>query len=209
MPYPNRVFLSKFPAGLQSNDLQQYFSQFGEVVDVYIPMNPATQKPKGIAFIAFETAEMVDACCAVAEHVINGEALELRKADPKPDSRVHAGGGPNPFPPFDGGYMSPQRGGNWMPGPPGPRMPMGGEWGRGGGRDFGGGGRAPRAEQRFRIFVRTVPDQVNQEQLRTYFEKFGEVTDVYLPSHNGPDGPKRKGFGYITFKSEHELESCL
>ncbi len=91
----------------------------------------------------------------------------------------------------------------------------GGQPGSGGGPmgwdigERGGRGLPPRPDQRFRVFIRTVPDQMNQEALRSYFEKFGEVTDVYLPSHNGPAGPKRKGFGYVTFRGEAELERCL
>ena len=45
-----------------------------------------------------------------------------------------------------------------------------------------------------KLFVGRLPDQSQQEDLRTYFSEFGDLADVYVPA------PFR-GFGFVTFTS--------
>jgi hypothetical protein len=46
MPNPFRIFLASVPSSVTADELNTHFSQFGHVIDVYIPMNPTTQKSK-------------------------------------------------------------------------------------------------------------------------------------------------------------------
>jgi len=88
----NRVFLPRLPEGVTDEELRSHFARFGEISDVYIPVHPATGKPKGLAFVTFSSSEHAAAALEQAEQEINGEACEVVKAVPRPDRR--GGGGP-------------------------------------------------------------------------------------------------------------------
>ncbi len=60
----HRAFLA-LPSKATADDLKQHFSKFGEVVDVYLPIDKATGKSKGIAFITFEVL-----FCDLAKEII-------------------------------------------------------------------------------------------------------------------------------------------
>ena len=198
MPAPlnNRVFLPRVPAGGTEDVIKAHFSRFGDITDVYIPANPSTGKPKGMAFITFSSE--ADAASAVeqAEQQINGEACEVLKATPKPDKR--GGGGPmrrepDVADPYLAGFLHAQR------------------------LMMGGGGPAPavrqsdppRLDERPRIFVRDVPDSFEDGTLQRHFEQFGEITDLYQPEYKGVEGRKKKGIAYITYKAAQHVSACL
>jgi hypothetical protein len=48
MPNDDRIYI-KLPPAVTSDELKTHFSEFGKITDVYIPLNPATQKPKVLA----------------------------------------------------------------------------------------------------------------------------------------------------------------
>ena len=48
------VYVGGLPYGLSEGDIIVIFSQFGEIVDVNLPRDKDTGKPKGFAFIAYE-----------------------------------------------------------------------------------------------------------------------------------------------------------
>jgi RNA-binding protein Musashi len=195
MPNPFRIFLSKVPLSVTNDDLSAHFSKFGTILDVYIPFNPATQQPKGMAFVSFSTNESVEQALACKEHILGGEAVEAKRADPKPDPKGKAKEPPRfsvphfEFNPYEDPYGR----------PPAPQFPT---WGC---------APAPMDEfrPRFRVFIRDVPDELTEENLRQYFETFGTVTDVYLPVARGANESKRRGIAYITFKTEQYLDRCL
>ncbi|CAK0806408.1 unnamed protein product, partial [Prorocentrum cordatum] len=50
----DRLFVSRVPQSVSKEDLRAYFSQFGELTDVYLPQPPGSTSHKGIAFVSFE-----------------------------------------------------------------------------------------------------------------------------------------------------------
>lgn len=56
---PTKLFVGGIPYRTSDEELRQYFSQAGEVVSVFIPMDRATQRPRGFAFV-----EMTDEASA-------------------------------------------------------------------------------------------------------------------------------------------------
>jgi cold-inducible RNA-binding protein len=56
---PTKLFVGGIPYRTTDEELRQYFSQAGEVVSVFIPMDRATQRPRGFAFV-----EMADEASA-------------------------------------------------------------------------------------------------------------------------------------------------
>lgn len=59
-----KLFVGGIPFQTTDEELQQHFSQAGEVVSVFIPMDRETRRPRGFAFV-----EMADD--AGAEQAIN------------------------------------------------------------------------------------------------------------------------------------------
>lgn len=56
-----------------------------------------------------------------------------------------------------------------------------------------------------RIYMNVGYD-LSEQQLREFFNQFGNVTDVYLPKHKSG---RNKGFGFTTFDCEDGLRSAL
>ena len=64
------------------DDLREYFSNFGTILDCSIKHDPTTGRSRGFAFLVFDRKEIVDKILSHHEHVVKG-----RKVDPKPAHR--------------------------------------------------------------------------------------------------------------------------
>lgn len=67
-----------------------------------------------------------------------------------------------------------------------------------------------RSNDQFRtkkIFVGGLSASLNQEDFKSYFEKFGRITDVVVMHDNVTHRPR--GFGFITFDSEDAVEEVM
>ncbi|KAK3004043.1 hypothetical protein RJ639_018355 [Escallonia herrerae] len=58
-----------------------------------------------------------------------------------------------------------------------------------------------------KIFVGGLSANLTEEEFRTYFEKFGRITDVVVMHDNVTHRPR--GFGFITFDSEDAVEDVM
>lgn len=69
---------------LSTADLQDYFSQYGQVIDVYIP------KPfRAFGFVTFVEADTAQGLCGES-HIINGVSVHVSRADPKDESSLYS-----------------------------------------------------------------------------------------------------------------------
>ncbi len=83
---PTKLFVGGIPYRATDEELRQLFSQAGEVVSVFIPMDRETHRPRGFAFV-----EMADD--ASAEKAISmfdgsdmgGRRIVVNKARPMED----------------------------------------------------------------------------------------------------------------------------
>ncbi|PKA63775.1 Heterogeneous nuclear ribonucleoprotein 1 [Apostasia shenzhenica] len=66
--------------------------------------------------------------------------------------------------------------------------------------------RAP-GKKSTRIFVARIPTTVTESMFRSYFEKYGEITDLYMPKDQGSKG--HRGIGFITFASTDSVETLM
>ncbi|CAL1530298.1 unnamed protein product [Lymnaea stagnalis] len=72
-----KVFIGRVTEDISAEDLRNYFSKFGEVVDVFIP------KPyRAFAFVTFADAETAQALCG-EDHIIKGASVHVSSAAPK------------------------------------------------------------------------------------------------------------------------------
>ncbi len=117
----NKLYVGNLPYSVRDNDLEQAFSQFGQVVSARVMMERDTGRSKGFGFV--EMASQEEATSAIEG--MNGQALggrnvvvnEARPMEARPRTGGFGGGGGG-----GGGYGG------------------GGGGGYGGGRGEGGGG---------------------------------------------------------------------
>ncbi|KAF2350726.1 RNA recognition motif domain, partial [Trinorchestia longiramus] len=84
-PLSSKVFVGRCTEQITAVDLRDYFDQFGEVTDVFIP------KPfRAFAFVTFMDPHVAQALCG-EDHIIHGTSVHVSSATPKHDSRT---GGP-------------------------------------------------------------------------------------------------------------------
>jgi RNA recognition motif-containing protein len=61
---PTKLFVGGIPYRTSDEELRQLFSQAGEVLSVFIPMDRMTQRPRGFAFV--EVADEAQAQKAIS-----------------------------------------------------------------------------------------------------------------------------------------------
>jgi cold-inducible RNA-binding protein len=123
----SKVFVGNLEFQTTPDQLRALFSEVGPVTDVIVPSDRLTGRPRGFAFVEFESAS--DAEQAISRfdgYELGGRTLRVNAAQdrpPRPGGGYGGGGGG-----FDSGYGG---GGGWG---------GGGYGGGGGGRPGGGGG---------------------------------------------------------------------
>jgi cold-inducible RNA-binding protein len=81
-------------------ELQELLATAGNIVDVYLPSDRATGKPRGFAFVEFDSeAGAAEAIRQFNGREIGGRVLKLNLAEDKPRERS----GPRSFGPGPGG----------------------------------------------------------------------------------------------------------
>jgi len=122
---PCKVFVGRCTEDMTADDLKDYFSNYGEVTDVFIP------KPfRAFAFVTFLDPEVAQSLCG-EDHIVKGVSVHVSNAAPKsdPTRALVPRGSAGPHGSRDKG-QSP-----FGPGGPGP----GPAYGAGGGMGLGGG----------------------------------------------------------------------
>ena len=160
-----KCFLGGLKDGVSDENLQEYFSSYGNVVNVEQMTDKATGRKRGFGFVEFDDYDAVDKLMFKSSHMVNGYKIDVKKAISKNEMNMSRGGGggggghggmrgdhrggprggqaPAPWGQDDGGYGGGYgngggygQGGGGGYGGPGPR---GGNMGGGGGGGYGGG----------------------------------------------------------------------
>ena len=115
----NKLFVGNLSFDTTENDLQDTFAAHGSVLQVDIPQDRMTNKPRGFGFVTMATKEEADAAVTALNGVdLHGRALTVNEARPREERSGGGGGGGG-----RGGYGGGNRGG-----------------GGGGNRSYSGGG---------------------------------------------------------------------
>jgi cold-inducible RNA-binding protein len=125
----SKIFVGNLDFNTTRDEVESLFAQAGTVRDVFLPMDRETGRPRGFAFVEYESEE--DAAKAIERfngHELGGRALRVNQAEDRP-RRTGGGGG------FGGGGDRPSFGGGG-----GGYGGGGGGYGGGGGGGYGGGG---------------------------------------------------------------------
>ncbi|EFJ31590.1 hypothetical protein SELMODRAFT_164019 [Selaginella moellendorffii] len=58
-----------------------------------------------------------------------------------------------------------------------------------------------------RVFVARIPPSVNDDTFRNYFEKYGRITDAYMPKDQGSKA--HRGIGFVTYEDPDSVEKLM
>ncbi|CAI9110175.1 OLC1v1010154C1 [Oldenlandia corymbosa var. corymbosa] len=58
-----------------------------------------------------------------------------------------------------------------------------------------------------RIFVARIPPSVSEAAFRSYFEQYGEITDLYMPKD--PSTKSHRGIGFVTFADAGSVDDLM
>ena len=84
--FNRKIFVGRLTPDITVDDLKDYFSKFGEVVDVFIP------KPfRAFAFVTFYEIEVAQSLCG-EDHIVKGVSVHVSNAVPKIDLSVNGYG---------------------------------------------------------------------------------------------------------------------
>ena len=116
-----KLYVGNLSFKATQEEVREIFSQYGNVMDVALPMDRESGRPRGFAFVTMETAdEAQKSVDGLNGQNFQGRDLQVNEARP-PEPRTGGGGG-------GGGRGGDRRGGG------------GGGYGGGGDRRGGGGG---------------------------------------------------------------------
>jgi RNA recognition motif-containing protein len=92
----NKLYVGNLPYTVNEAELRELFSQYGEIQDMALIMDRDTGRPKGFAFITFETQQAAEKALAQNGKDIGGRPLKVNIAEdrkPKSGGRGGFGGG--------------------------------------------------------------------------------------------------------------------
>lgn len=79
-----KIFVGGLATSVTEEDFRNYFSQFGNITDVVVMYDPATQRPRGFGFITFDSEDAVEKVIQQNTfHQIHEKLVEVKKAIPK------------------------------------------------------------------------------------------------------------------------------
>lgn len=81
-----KIFVGGLEPEVTEDDLTEYFSKFGKVVERIIKVDRTTRKNRGFAFVGFKSPEAVDKVLEVDEHRISGKKIDCKRAMTKEEA---------------------------------------------------------------------------------------------------------------------------
>lgn len=129
-----KLYIGNLSYDTSEAELREFLTPFEPIVDLHMPIDRETGRPRGFAFVTLSSREVGEAAVAQLDGAdLGGRNLRVREAEERRNPGGGGGGG--------GGYSG------------GGRPPRGGGYGGGGGgyeRRGGGGGGRPRGDRDFR-----------------------------------------------------------
>lgn len=89
-----KLFVGNVSYNVTENDLQDLFAQHGAVTEVNLMLDRMTGRSRGFAFVTMASKEEADkAVEALNGHSLDGRALTVNEARPRPEGGGGGGGG--------------------------------------------------------------------------------------------------------------------
>ncbi|UMM30681.1 hypothetical protein L5515_012457 [Caenorhabditis briggsae] len=78
-----KLFIGGLNMDTNKEQLREYFTQFGPVVDTVVMKDNATQRSRGFGFVTFAWIASAEMAIRNGPHKINGRMVELKRSIPK------------------------------------------------------------------------------------------------------------------------------
>ncbi|KAF9685147.1 hypothetical protein SADUNF_Sadunf03G0024200 [Salix dunnii] len=79
-----KIFVGGIPPSLTEDELKEYFSVYGSIVDHQIMLDHKTGRSRGFGFVTFDNEDAVDQIFSEDRtHELGGKQVEIKKAEPK------------------------------------------------------------------------------------------------------------------------------
>jgi len=92
-----KIFVGGLVPELTDEDIEEYFKQYGTIIEIEMPFDKQKNQRKGFCFITFESEQVVAELLKRPKQMIKDKEVDVKKATPKPDqmmmSRGMRGGG--------------------------------------------------------------------------------------------------------------------
>lgn len=96
-PQLRKLFIGGLNHETTDEQLRQFYSQYGTVVDCIVIRDPATKYSRGFGFVTFATIQMAEAAMADRPHSINGKVVDPKRAIPREQMSPLLPNHPPPF----------------------------------------------------------------------------------------------------------------
>jgi heterogeneous nuclear ribonucleoprotein A1/A3 len=73
----NKVYVGNIPYNASQDDLKQFFENCGAISDVHIPMERQTNRPRGFAFVTFESNDGAQSALNLNGQEMGGRAVKV------------------------------------------------------------------------------------------------------------------------------------
>ncbi|KAJ6942309.1 heterogeneous nuclear ribonucleoprotein 1-like [Populus alba x Populus x berolinensis] len=79
-----KIFVGGIPPSLTEDELKEYFSVYGSIVDHQIMLDHKTGRSRGFGFVTFDIEDAVEQIFSEGRtHELGGKQVEIKKAEPK------------------------------------------------------------------------------------------------------------------------------
>ncbi|KAM0041220.1 putative RNA recognition motif domain, nucleotide-binding alpha-beta plait domain superfamily [Helianthus debilis subsp. tardiflorus] len=79
-----KIFVGGIPLTLMEDELKEYFSNYGDILEHQIMLDHVTGRSRGFGFVTFDSEDAVDTFFADGQlHELGGKQVEIKRAEPK------------------------------------------------------------------------------------------------------------------------------
>ncbi|XP_059303078.1 heterogeneous nuclear ribonucleoprotein 1-like [Lycium ferocissimum] len=90
-PKTKKIFVGGLPISLTEDELKEYFSSYGYVLEQQIMLDRETGRSRGFGFVTFDSEDAVEKVLNNGRmHEISGKQVEIKRAEPKRAGAEHA-----------------------------------------------------------------------------------------------------------------------
>lgn len=144
-----KLFVGGLSWETTQENLQRYFSRYGEIVDCVVMKNNETGRSRGFGFVTFADPSHITTVLQNGPHSLDGRTIDPKPCNPRTLQKPRKGGG-------------------------------------------------------YKIFLGGLPSNVTETDLRTFFGRYGKVTEVVIMYDQ--EKKKSRGFGFLSFEDEGSVD---
>lgn len=82
-----KIFIGGLSLNTTDENLHNFYSQWGELVDCIVMRDPATKRSRGFGFVSYSCQSEVDLAMAARPHNIDGKVVDPKRAVPRDQSQ--------------------------------------------------------------------------------------------------------------------------